>query len=119
MIPRPSTAALFSASASVSFNSYLGLYLAVLMADDGFYFSASENGITWETPRLFFRFPVAHSDLTTGDTWYIYPSLLCPDQSHDAETGETGYLYYARGIFNVEPHHMVRRAFRLARWGSD
>lgn len=116
VIERPNPVALFAASASVSFNVFLDSYLAVFLADDGFYHASSRDGIQWTAARKFFPFPRAHSELETGDTWYIYPSLLSPSQGDDMLTGGTGYLFFAAGVFNVSPHHMVRRPVRLIQW---
>ncbi len=116
VIERPNPTALFAASASVSFNVFLDAYLAVFLADDGFYHASSQDGIQWTSARPFFPFPRAHSELETGDPWYIYPTLLSPSQADDTVTGGTGYLFFAEGVFDVSPHHMVRRPVRLIRW---
>lgn len=118
VIRRANSEAGFAAFASVSFNSSLNSFIAVLLSDDGFYQATSADRINWTTPEKFFSFPVPHSKLETADIWYIYPTLLSPNHNDDMTTGSTNFLYYAQGIFNVEAHHMVRRRACILSSGS-
>jgi hypothetical protein len=109
VIRRANAEQLFAAFASISFNTSLGSYIAVMLSNNGFYYSTSLDKVNWKIPKRFFNFPVPHTNLMQGDPWYIYPTLLSPSENNDMTTAGTGYLYYAAGIFNVEAHHMVRR----------
>jgi len=44
-----------------------------------------------------------------GELWYSYPSFLSPGEPDDRTTGRSGYLYYAKARWAVEPHTMFRR----------
>lgn len=98
---------------SVSWNAFLGCYIATLMAMDGFYYATSTDGVTWTTPQLLVNEHSWNDPNISSDTQVAeYPSLLSFDQSSDQTTSRTGYLYYARSTkSNDPPHHMVRRPF--------
>ena len=109
VIEGPSAEAFWAAFPGVSFNVALDAYLAVFVSADGFYVSASLDGLKWSVGKRI----LAAAPPSTGDPWYLYPSLLSPSQPTDATTTETGYLYYGYGIYNVVCHHMVRRSVRI------
>ena len=113
VIQGPSPGAPWAAFPGVSFNVDLDAYLAVFVSADGFYVSTSLDLLQWSRGRMVF--PAAAP--STGDPWYLYPSLLSPSQPTDATTSATGYLYYGHGIFNVECHHMVRRPVKVG-WST-
>jgi hypothetical protein len=95
---------------SVGFNVSLNAYLAVFVSEDGFYYSTSSDRIHWTVGR---KLLARQERPETGEPWLLYPSLLSPSQPTDSTTNATGYLYYGRGIYNVECHHMVRRPVRV------
>lgn len=101
----------FTANPSISYNNYLGKYLAIFETNIGFFSSISEDGINWHSPELIFEFP---KDMiipkNIGDIWYSYPSLISEKTSTDMISGKTGYLYYSRGVFGQD-HKLVRRSF--------
>jgi len=119
VIRRTNAEASFTAFASISFNTSIDSYIAVLLSGNGFYYSTSLDKVNWKLPKRFFNFPVPGSMLQTGDKWYCYPTLLSPTQDNDMTTGETGYFYYSAGILNVEAHHMVRRPVRIISDSTD
>jgi hypothetical protein len=112
--PDPQDVTVWAGFASVSYNIFLQRYLAVFVTTPEFYYTASEDGIHWESARKLGM--LAHSIPGYPDgTWYSYPSLLSLDQPNDGTTTERGYLYYSHGIQNVTPHFMERRAFQIIR----
>jgi hypothetical protein len=113
VIKGPSQEAFWAAFPGVSFNISLDAYLAVFVSADGFYVSTSLDGLKWSVGRMIF----AATAPSTGDPWYLYPSLLSPSQPTNATTTVTGYLYYGHGIYNVECHHMVRRPVEVG-WST-
>ena len=42
---------------NVTYNSFLNLYLAIVMGHDGFYYASSPDGINWTTPKLLWQVP--------------------------------------------------------------
>ena len=113
VIRGPSSTAFWAGFPSVSFNVSLNAYLAVFISADGFYYSISFDRINWTVGKQLFSAEAP----STGDPWYLYPSLLSPSQPTDSTTSATGYLYYGRGIYNVECHHMVRRPVQVG-WST-
>jgi len=113
--PGPTT--IYAATGSVSWNVFLGLYIAVVMSMDGFYYSTSTDGVTWSDAVLLLGEHSWNDATISPDTPVAaYPSLLSFDQDSDLTTSRTGYLYYARSPkSNNPPHHMVRRPFAITR----
>jgi hypothetical protein len=89
----------------VSFNTYLNRYVVVSMSccdasTTGFVSASSVDGISWDTPTVFWSVPTTNlvPSLHVGDSWYHYPTFLSLDQPNQLTTGQTGYLYYAHGV---------------------
>ncbi len=102
----PGATTVYAANPSVSFNTVLGRYLATVESRDGIYYTASEDGVRWETPRML---------LSTGERPQRigYPTLLSPMSGWHAVTAGDGYLYYAKGIGQGQAHRIMRRAVRI------
>lgn len=115
VIHRASETAGYTGVPNVTFNLELNRFLAIVAGHDGFYHTSSTDGIYWTMPSRFFSAPTltVWSQLSNGDSWYYYPTLISPEQVRDDFSTSTGYLYYAHGIKNLTPHFMVRRAFQL------
>ncbi|MGH2604028.1 MAG: hypothetical protein ACRDJ9_32170, partial [Dehalococcoidia bacterium] len=112
--PEPVEQGIYAANPSVSYNTYLLRYLAVFGANNGFWATTSVDGVTWDAPRQIpVIFPQLNNQIHAGDLWYGYVSFLSPDQPTHLTTGQTGYLYYARGVWQVDSHKLVRRAVTL------
>jgi hypothetical protein len=117
--PEPVEQGVYAANASVSYNTYLRRYLTVFGANNGFWATTSVDGIAWDAPRQIpVAFPQMNDQIRPGDLWYGYVSFLSPDQPTHLTTGQTGYLYYARGVWQVDSHKLVRRAITLRAGGT-
>jgi hypothetical protein len=112
--PDPGDSTIYAGIGSVSWNAFLGRYVAVFGAMDGFYYSTSGDGITWTAGRTLQSGPSPNADIPDGTPWTAYPSLLSFDQWSQLTTSRTGYLYFARGAKGgTPPHYMVRRLFTV------
>ena len=109
VIHRTNIDAGYAGNPSVSFNINLNRYLAIITSRDGFYYTSSINGIEWDTPKIFWAFS---NPVNAGDPWYSYASLLSVDQNSQSTTNQTGYLYYAHGLWQ-QYHTMTRRAVKI------
>lgn len=112
----PAASTIFAGLPAVSWNAYLGRYLALVQSVTGFYYATSADGITWSATLPLLLTPSANdASLATGAPWVAYPSFISADQPSQMVTGRTGYLYYARGFMGGNPpHHMVRRSVTVA-----
>jgi len=79
---------------SVSFNEYLGKYLAVFNSQDGFYTTTSENGTVWEKPSLILAMEGVTNLPEVGKPFIMYPSLLS-ERMNTGRTGKEMSLVYA------------------------
>jgi hypothetical protein len=114
VIRRASEEAVYAGIPSVSFNTYLNRYLAIIVGNTGFYYTTSIDGIQWQELIHFWDVqPLTDPLLQPGEGWWYYPTLLSLDQDTSQTTGKTGYLYYAYGIKNQTPHYMMRRAVQI------
>ncbi|MGQ0570351.1 MAG: hypothetical protein ACT4P5_12650 [Armatimonadota bacterium] len=101
----------YAGGPSVSFNVALNRYVVVFQSWIGLHIATSEDGIQWDTPRLFWE--VAPHHLGATQPWVGYISLVSSDQPTQETTGRSGYLYFARGYPTV-PHVMSRRRFEIS-----
>lgn len=113
VIRRPDASFLYAANPSISFNTALNSYLAVVETNKGFAFASSQSGTLWTPPTVFLPFAMPQYPIQSGATWLSYPSLLDPAATSDEVTGLTGFLYYAKGVRDGQPHQLYRRAFAL------
>lgn len=95
----------------VSYNTYLKSFLMAFQTSDGFYYATSRDLLSWTVRGRFFKFPAGEDHMKKGQTIYTYPTLISPEQPNDQLTSRTGYLFYAKGVNQVAPHAMYRRAF--------
>ncbi|NLE46591.1 MAG: hypothetical protein GX620_17895, partial [Chloroflexi bacterium] len=116
VIQRPSEKAGYAGVPNVTYNTFLNLYLALVMGHDGFYYASSPDGVNWTTPKLLWQVPAltVWKDLSNGEDWYYYPTLLSLDQDTDDRSTRTGYLYYARGTRGGPPHTTFRRPVKIS-----
>jgi hypothetical protein len=93
-------AAQFFGTAEVSYNVYLHRYLMFGQGLDGFYVTASVDGLTWDTPRPIWSVPtlIQASSLPVRSKWYNNPTYISQEQPTHTVTGQSGYLYFAQGV---------------------
>lgn len=104
----------YAAQPSVSFNSFLNLYVLVFQSRLGLHMATSEDGIAWTDPQLAWEVPDVYIGNTTNTPWVAYFSLISPEQPSQMTTSQTGYLYFARGYPNWnQPTTMSRRSFQF------
>jgi hypothetical protein len=92
---------------AVSFNVSLNRYLVVVGSRLGLHIATSADGIQWNTLRLIWETPDPNFGLASS--WVAYPSLISPDQPSQETTGQSGYLYFARGFPGGYPPHVMSR----------
>lgn len=93
---------------SISYNQYLGEFLAVYEGENGFYQATSSDGINWKNQKLFDSFIKPLSTRETGDVWFSYPTLLSDkNEPSDGLTSDTGNLYYGKGIWPNVAHQLT------------
>ncbi len=113
---------------SITYNTYLGKYLAVgygkfKPADSvvcGFYLSTSSNLTHWSEPQLTLagNFPIGGACPSKNELveTYSYPSLIdhdAPDTNFET-SGETAYLYYVINHGGLD-RDLVRRTITLTK----
>jgi hypothetical protein len=116
--PAPAERTMSSAFPDVSYNTYLKSFLMAFQTNDGFYYATSPDLVNWTMRGRFFAFPAGEDHMSKGQTFYSYPTLISPEQPNDQLTARTGYLFYARGAYQVSAHGMYRRAFSLEMPGA-
>ena len=101
---------------SVSWNTKYGLWLAVFTSMTGFWYTTSQDGLTWVQPRILLRHPVLVSDesMVNHEPFVYYPSLIDPLADQDGRTSSNGILLYAHGDW-MSAHHMIGRAVNISR----
>jgi hypothetical protein len=108
--PAPAGKTVWAANDDVSYNSYLKQYLDVFSTAIGVYLATSRDLVHWKDRGVLFPYSDSQNNLRRGQTFYDYPTFLTPGESNDRLTGQTGYLYYAKAPWAIEPHTMYRRA---------
>lgn len=102
----------YTSTPSISFNKYLGQYLAIYQTDTGFYQSFSTDGITWTDAKVFYQFDKPLSQRTSGDVWVSYPTLLSDSsEKSDGSTAVSGNLYFAKGTWPNTAHQLTVKPF--------
>jgi hypothetical protein len=115
VISRPDVASSFAAGPSVSWNTHLGKYLAVITTDLGFSQVTSPDGISWSDFRSIYAFGKPYHLVGDGDPWDYYASLLDPGAESSQVTGRDNVLYHSFGRKRIgsQPeiyHHLVRHS---------
>jgi len=105
---RPTENDIFSGAPAVSYNTYLQKYLMVFDSAVGWHYATSADLVNWTLDNQIFTFPYNLTTLTTGDTWYDYPTLISPEQNDDRTTSCAGFMYHTRGVWNTTPQTMYR-----------
>ncbi|MEJ2665593.1 MAG: hypothetical protein P8Z81_00570 [Deinococcales bacterium] len=99
---------------SLTYNTYLGAFLALGVRGDGFYYALSNDLIHWTQPQ---RVMAAVQGFANGGQtpYYAYPSIVDPDsQSRNFDTsGRTPYLYYTR-VNSLDPLNFDLLRVRVA-----
>lgn len=108
VIQRANEIAGYAGVPHVSFNSFLNLYLAIVVGHNGFYETTSPDGINWETPQLFWEVPALTmvNDLKDGESWYYYPTLMSLEEETSQSTTQVAYLYYAHLL--PDTHKLIK-----------
>ncbi|KPJ70692.1 hypothetical protein AMJ51_01230 [Microgenomates bacterium DG_75] len=104
----------YAALPGVSFNKYLNRYLCTFETSTGFWAVTSADGISWEDPRLFARFPQNQGEeRKKGVTWYSYPTFVSFDESNSEITNRNGFLIHSKGKWREESHKIVVAPARI------
>jgi hypothetical protein len=112
-IPEGSDAG-YASLPSVSYNKYLGQYLAVFETNIGFYEATSQDGVSWGNKKLFLSFAKPQSERKEGDVWISYPTLLSDNgEKNDGSTTNAGNLYYGKGTWPNVAHQLTSKPFEL------
>jgi len=110
----PGSTTLSAGNPDVSFNGHLQQWVMVFQTADGFYYSTSVDLTSWTVQGRILAFGANNDARQPGQTWYGYPTLISPDQPTEQGTSASGYLYYAKGVYQVTDHTMYRRAFSFS-----
>ncbi|HTA38523.1 MAG TPA: hypothetical protein VK760_05585 [Candidatus Acidoferrales bacterium] len=105
----PADKTVWAANGIVSYDTYLHAYLNVFQTAIGFYYATSPDLLHWRIRGQLFAFGYDEDSPKRGQRWYSYPSFFSPEYANDRTTGRTGYLYYAKARWAIEPHTMYRR----------
>ncbi|HXP92912.1 MAG TPA: hypothetical protein VN905_05540 [Candidatus Binatia bacterium] len=98
----------------VSFNTYLNTFLMTMVGNGGIYVLTSPDLINWSAGLLVLNAPVPDSTVNPPTTPFNWnPTIISPGQASDTASGQTGYLYYAKGTGANSFHYMYRRAFTI------
>ena len=97
--------------AGISYNNYLHAYLLTFVCNEGWYYTTSTDLVHWSPAKLFFTAPFPNSHLQTGQEFDWYPTLFTPGETSNQETGQTGYVYYAKGAWMTTPHELFRQSY--------
>jgi hypothetical protein len=97
--------------AGISYNTYLKSYLLTYLCNEGWFYSTSSDLTTWTTPIQFEIAPVPNNHLLKGSELDWFPTLITIGTSSGITTGQTGFVYYAKGQNMLAPHVMWRRSF--------
>jgi len=101
-----------AAQPSVSFNTFLNLYVMVFQSKVGLHVATSEDGIEWSNPQMAWEVPES-ANLNNYPS-VAYFCLISPEQPSQMTTSQTGYLYFARMYPNWDPPTtMSRRSFEI------
>ena len=106
----PAAKTVWAANGIVSYNTYVRAYLNVFQTAIGFYYATSPDLLHWTIRGQLLAFGHNEDSPKRGQLWYSYPSYFSPEYADDRTTGRTGFLYYAKARWGIEPHTMYRRA---------
>ena len=98
----------------LSFNAYLNQFLMTCVGNGGVYALTSPDLINWTPGVVVLPAPVPDATVNTKTmpfNWY--PTIVSTDKPSDQTSGQTGYLYYAKGNGGSNDHFMYRRAFNI------
>ena len=98
----------------LSFNAYLGQFLMTCVGNGGIYALTSADLISWTPGMVILPAPVPDATVNTRTmpfNWY--PTIVSTAGPSDQTSGQTGYLYYAKGSGAGNEHYMYRRSFKI------
>ncbi len=117
--PAPVDRSVYISNPGVSYNTYLKKYLLTFTTNDGFYITTSSDAIHFDAPKLIpLYYPQLNSQVEKGDVWYGYLSLISHTETTSRTSNATGYIYYAKGVWGVDSHHLMRRPFTISITGA-
>jgi hypothetical protein len=93
----------------VTFSTYLNKYVVVFLCSSGWFYSTSPDLVTWSDPIQFYVAP--NPEFTAGDVVEENVVFVTPGNPSNQVIGQTGYVLYAQGIWNVSSHELWRRTF--------
>ena len=99
----------------LSFNTYLHQFLMTCVGNGGVYALTSTDLINWTPGTVILPAPVPDATVDTKTmpfNWY--PTIVSTGGPSDQKSGQTGYLYYAKGSGDGNQHYMYRRAFSIS-----
>ena len=97
----------------VTFNTYLNTFLMTMVGNGGIYVLTSRDLINWSNGLLVLNAPVPDSTVSPDNTPFNWnPTLITPGPS-DTISGQTGFIYYAKGTGANSFHYMYRQAFTI------
>ncbi|PIR80167.1 MAG: hypothetical protein COU25_01530 [Candidatus Levybacteria bacterium CG10_big_fil_rev_8_21_14_0_10_35_13] len=100
-VPEDKPEMIYTALPHLSWNTELNQYIAVGESDNGFWFSKSDDLVTWSSPEIVYDFiqygGQPHSILQVGGKWDSYPSLLDESQPSSQITGKNGTFVHSSG----------------------
>jgi hypothetical protein len=112
VLSRPSVDDHYAAEVSVSYNTYLNRFLAIVHTAQGFRMATSTDLLSWS-----WLIPCPALPSQAEDRLFRYPTLVDADTGiHNGSadmTGKTNFLYYAANVGTATRHYMVRRWFAL------
>jgi hypothetical protein len=92
-----------------AFSTYLNAYVLVFVGEEGWFFSASTDLVTWSPPTQFYTSPAPL--FTNGQQTDENVILVTPGNPGQV-IGQTGYLLYASTpAWGVAPHELWMRPF--------
>jgi hypothetical protein len=97
--------------AGISYNTYLKRYLLTYLCNEGWFYSTSLDLTTWTNPTQFETAPVPNNQLQPGSELDWFPTLVTIGTQNGMTTGQTGYVFYAKGQNMLSPHNLWRRSF--------
>lgn len=95
------------------FSTYLNAYVLIFLCEEGWFFSTSEDLVTWSVPARFFTAPTP--EFTNGQETDENVTLVTPGNPSQV-IGQTGYLLYASTpSWGSKPHELWMRPFTFVK----
>ncbi len=114
IVALPSSSSAPERQAGISYNAFLHAYLLTFVCNEGWYYTTSADLLHWAPATEFFAAPFPNSNLQPGQEFDWYPTLFSPGQASNQTTGQTGYVYYAKGLWQTTSHELYAQSFSFA-----